>query len=290
MWGRRLALLLVFAIFAFNTAYSQQVKVRILKEGAVVRLLPKTDSTIIANVPVGSELMVEETYGDWIKVVLPPDKDGFKITGYIHSSFTLFDVEPKVQASTLTPTESFKRSSFSIGGGVSLPTGEGSRFWHTGWYLGFGAYGYLNRNIMLGGMISYHRWTPDEAELTEFMDNLGFRGISWDISGGASIFAIVPSIKVMGPWTETQSVNVFGQLGFGLFMIDFDGTVRGTYLGKTLQERLKETTTKPGFSISAGIVIGKMGDLRFEIVPSYNIIFTDEENTHFVTIGLLLER
>lgn len=82
----------IMLIFLTITLYSQEAKIRIIKKDAVVRLKPSDESLIIKKLPLGSELDVEETMGEWIKIKLPPDKDGFVITGYIHTSFVEFKI------------------------------------------------------------------------------------------------------------------------------------------------------------------------------------------------------
>ena len=62
-------------------------KVRIIKEKAVLRLKPNKDSQIIKTLPIGVTLDAIEIFEEWVKVKLPPDKDGFVIIGYIDNSF-----------------------------------------------------------------------------------------------------------------------------------------------------------------------------------------------------------
>lgn len=61
-------------------------KVRVIVETGNVRLKPSLDSTVIKTVPIGSELMVQSKEGEWFLVKLPPDQNGFEITGYVHES------------------------------------------------------------------------------------------------------------------------------------------------------------------------------------------------------------
>jgi len=82
-----------FLIFSTIGLYSQQAKVRVIKDQAVLRLKPSNGSIIIRELPLGSELIVEETVGEWIKIKMPPDTDGIVITGYIHKSFVEFEIK-----------------------------------------------------------------------------------------------------------------------------------------------------------------------------------------------------
>lgn len=82
-----------FSVIFFATPsyfYSQEAKIRIVKEDAVLRLKPNNESIEIRKLPIGSEFLVEEPLGEWITIKLPPDKDGIIITGYVHNSYVEF--------------------------------------------------------------------------------------------------------------------------------------------------------------------------------------------------------
>jgi hypothetical protein len=63
-------------------------QVRVIKKDAVLRLKPKGDSVFLRKIPLGALLDVEEQIDDWLQISLPPDEDGFVVTGYLHISFT----------------------------------------------------------------------------------------------------------------------------------------------------------------------------------------------------------
>lgn len=69
----------------FTAEYKQ---VRVIKQNAVLRIKPKNGAVIIKKLPLGALLEVEEEIGDWLKITLPPDEDGFELTGYLLRSFT----------------------------------------------------------------------------------------------------------------------------------------------------------------------------------------------------------
>jgi hypothetical protein len=62
--------------------------VRIIKKNAVIRIKPSIEGTIVKRLPLGALLEVEEDLEEWLKIILPPDKNGFVVTGYIQKSFT----------------------------------------------------------------------------------------------------------------------------------------------------------------------------------------------------------
>lgn len=61
--------------------------IQIIKDGAVLRLEPSNESLVIRPLPLGGLLTVEGVENDWIKIILPADKDGIPIVGYLHISF-----------------------------------------------------------------------------------------------------------------------------------------------------------------------------------------------------------
>lgn len=62
--------------------------IRIVKKNAVLRVKPSNKGAIIRKLPLGALLEVEEDSEEWLKIKLPPDKNGFVVMGYLHKSFT----------------------------------------------------------------------------------------------------------------------------------------------------------------------------------------------------------
>lgn len=72
-----------------TTDFSQEDNsVRIVKKNAVLRIKPSNTGSIVKSLPLGALLEVEEAKEEWLRVKLPPDKEGFIVMGYIHRSFT----------------------------------------------------------------------------------------------------------------------------------------------------------------------------------------------------------
>ena len=63
-------------------------QIRVIRKDAVLRLKPKDNAVVLRGLPLGAVLDVEEQVDDWLKISLPPDKDGFVVTGFLHKSFT----------------------------------------------------------------------------------------------------------------------------------------------------------------------------------------------------------
>lgn len=288
-------LFLIIFIFSSINLYSQKAKIRIIKEEAVLRLKPNDESLAIKQLSLGSELDVVETIGDWIKVKLPPDEDGIIITGYIHSSFVTFDIKSTPSEQYKKPTqprqivEPYKdrarpKASFTFGGGISNPVGDGSQYWNTGFSIAMNGFGYLSKNILLGGHVAYHRWTPDENELLTLVPDIG---IDWDISGKATILELVPSVRLLALQPNAQSINVFAQVGFGYYFVNLDATIKASYLGMTYQESIEESENKLGVTLGGGIILGRKGGFSLEILPLYRIVFTGDGNTKYFSVSML---
>jgi opacity protein-like surface antigen len=61
-------------------------KVSIKARMANIRLMPSLKSTVINQVPSGVELETLAKTGNWYRVNLPPNEDGFVLSGYVHHS------------------------------------------------------------------------------------------------------------------------------------------------------------------------------------------------------------
>jgi len=72
---------------SFRASSTECDQVRVIKDNAVLRIKPKEGAVVIKKLPLGALLDVEEKAGDWLKIVLPPDEDGFILKGYLHRSF-----------------------------------------------------------------------------------------------------------------------------------------------------------------------------------------------------------
>jgi hypothetical protein len=73
---------------SLQAASAENNQVRVIKQNAVLRIKPKNDSVIIKKLPLGALVDAEEEQDGWLKIKLPPDQDGFVLTGYLHQSFT----------------------------------------------------------------------------------------------------------------------------------------------------------------------------------------------------------
>jgi hypothetical protein len=71
--------------------FPKGTQVRVIKNNAVLRVESSHESLIIQELPLGAILNVKEKIDEWLKIELPPNKDGFVIVGFIHLSFVTLD-------------------------------------------------------------------------------------------------------------------------------------------------------------------------------------------------------
>jgi len=73
----------------FSVAYAapEETTARVIREGAVLRQSADNESPVMMSLPLGAVVDVEEVLEGWLKVKVPPGKDGIVIIGFINSSF-----------------------------------------------------------------------------------------------------------------------------------------------------------------------------------------------------------
>jgi len=64
---------------------------RVINPGATLKAMPQEDSASIMEIPVGAIFEIEDQVGYWIRVKLPPDKNGFTVIGFINEKFVVYE-------------------------------------------------------------------------------------------------------------------------------------------------------------------------------------------------------
>jgi hypothetical protein len=83
-------------------------KVRVIKKGAELKIEASIESQTIMGLPLGGEFAIDTIPSlDWVKIKLPPNKDGIILSGFLHVSYIEFIgapaiVRPKVDAPEIT--------------------------------------------------------------------------------------------------------------------------------------------------------------------------------------------
>ncbi len=166
--------------------------------------------------------------------------------------------------------------SFGVNGGIAKLVGSGTEFWNPGFSVGSNIFYPVSPDISLGGRIGYVRFTPDETELIKSVSPIA-PSIALDISGNATFFEIVPSIRISPSIEENREVNLFAQIGLGFFLMNLDATAKTSAIGLTYYEFIKDSENRLGLSLGGGLTMGRKGSARFEILSLYHITFMENQ-------------
>lgn len=77
---------LIIFLFWPGLSQAEKLKVKVVVDKTSVRLKPDIGSMVIEIVSAGTILDSEEQVGEWYRVNLPPDENGYIIMGYVHYS------------------------------------------------------------------------------------------------------------------------------------------------------------------------------------------------------------
>jgi outer membrane protein W len=79
--------LLLIGIFGWvRIGAAEELRLRVITADATIRLEPGSESTVVSEVKLGAVLTSESKAGEWYRVDLPADEDGYVISGFIHQS------------------------------------------------------------------------------------------------------------------------------------------------------------------------------------------------------------
>ncbi len=215
---------LFIAAHTLNAQYAG-AKIRVIVETGNIRLKPSLDSTVIKGVPIGSELMVQSKEGEWFLVKLPPDQNGFEITGYVHESIVELsergteqtpavqreapvrprEPEPQWEPQPRTATRAYGRApgiipglALKFGWQRSPDPGEFSNAWLAAVSFDFA----LGNNLGLGLEIQPALRSYSEIGLTE-IPVMGFA----NLKAGLNLGDLLPLLRPL---------NLFGGGGIGV--------------------------------------------------------------------------
>ena len=172
-------------------------------------------------------------------------------------------------------------------GGLSQPVGSTAETWKTGFMVELDYFQPAPTldNLRYSARIGYHYWPPDAKELLqvdgrefEVEKNEGWNSIG-ELSGIASYrLAMLPN----------QTGSIRAEAGIGIFYVRRpDVHVKGySTAGFTALNR--EIWLESKTELTAGISIGISMDIidRIEPLVRYHYIFTSEESTSILTLGI----
>lgn len=155
------------------------------------------------------------------------------------------------------------------------------KYWDPGMSIGMNLMFPVHPNVLVGGSLSYHRWTPE--------NNPGLEGANWIASGSMSLYEIYPSVRLTTSVMNPGPISFYVQVGGGFAFVDNNASLfiepvvpdpQGWYID------LIDSQMRPGISVGVGMTSRTRGRLRGEILLLYNEMFTRDETLQFVTLNI----
>ncbi len=79
-----LTLLCILCLSLDVKSEAADIIVRVLVDKAEIHLRATSESPVVGSVPMGANLESDRLFGEWYRVKLPPNEEGFVVIGYIH--------------------------------------------------------------------------------------------------------------------------------------------------------------------------------------------------------------
>ncbi|MFP4416418.1 MAG: hypothetical protein ACOC4C_02705 [Fibrobacterota bacterium] len=169
---------------------------------------------------------------------------------------------------------------FGLNGGVSKTIGDEYSEYELGWAAGASGYFRLGANVMVGARAGYSQWDPVNSEFEDAINTPGLEE-EIEIDGRAWVFELIPLLRII---SETPYVKLFLQGGGGWYIINSRVTASAPALD--IEEKLGEqSTSRFGIQFGGGAVIGNMRLLSIEILPLYNVVFTEDDAWNYFTLN-----
>ena len=169
----------------------------------------------------------------------------------------------------------FDETTWSVDGGLSLPTGAAGDAANLGFCVGFNGFYHYNDFLLIGARVAYNRWGANEEQWEE-------AGFAADVDGHMSSFEVVPQVRYLIMPDGTRSLNFFGQAGLGIYRIATDVNV-DFKSGPITSISAEEANFELGLCFGGGITLEK-GGLKYEIRPMYHIVFTERDSFNYFTV------
>jgi hypothetical protein len=257
--------------------------------------MPQVESQTILALPLGGEFSIAEKISEeWIKISLPPNKDGIVQSGYVQVSFVQIinvaderieskdtkvvqeNVPKEINPNVRTNAKLFD---FGIDAGCSIITTANGKVWNPGFFLSGNFSYYLNPNLSLGLQASFHRWTPSVAELKK---EAGISD-SYDIevTGGATYFEIIPYLRL--PIYKGEGIEVFVRGGGGATFLNINTHL--SYRGFSFAD-VSDSAIRPGIFFALDVRLGNIGKIRYQATAQYHNTFIEGGSTGYIAFGV----
>jgi len=174
-----------------------------------------------------------------------------------------------------------KNTSIVVNVGVSGVSGDGDwEYVKTGFlFMGSVYYRLLNDSLWVGATIGYNNLSLDREKIEDDYANVK------NISGSGSMIEVTPKVRAFLPMEGSQNVKIFGQVGAGMYRgkvsLEYDYTRYSWYGYYKVHVDREDTSTNFGLNFGAGLTIGNIGNIQFEIIPTFHLVFGDEIPNYF---------
>ena len=123
--------------------------------------------------------------------------------------------------------------------------------------------------------MAYNYFSKDTGELEDAYPD-------FDFDESMKIFEIVPMLRFAPVASEDSPPRIFIQAGYGLF--NFKSTLEVSRNGQSVSDTYSESDG--GLSLGIGFVFGKNKEYQFELLPCYNIVYSEGESTKYFSVNL----
>lgn len=170
-------------------------------------------------------------------------------------------------------------TSFKLGAGLFVPTGDGSDFVTNGPRLS-GMLGYKTDEMFeLGFELAYNKYEMNESE---FREQFGiFQGVEVESYFHIIELSIVPTVYLV----QNEQMSFYGLVGAGMHF--FYGTI--TMSDDFESETDSDSEQKFGVNFGGGLEFKAGGNLKIGMAPRYHVVFTKGDNTKYFTALLYLK-
>jgi hypothetical protein len=177
---------------------------------------------------------------------------------------------------TISPASSDAQSifddlSFGLDAGFSVPMGDAADYHSMGLVVGLNCFYEYSENFQYGVRFAFNRWGIDDA---------GWTGD--DVDGSSSMMEFIPQVKYIFPRDEMSKFGFFGQGGIGFYRYAFDVDVTVDPLPTV---NYNDSDFNLGICLGGGLTI-EGGGREWNITPMFNMVFTDNESTTYMTITI----
>lgn len=169
---------------------------------------------------------------------------------------------------------------YNIQVGGSKEISYSASTWKMGLAVGFNGFYPVSPNILIGGNLAFHRWTPSDRQ---------FAGVPWIAEGSAVLLNIYPTVRFSTAVRQSRKVNVFLQFGMGYSIINRNTAFVMTPVipGDPMVQQLDITGMygRPGWNVGAGMIAFQRKRTRFQVSGMYDVVYTPGRPTEFLSFS-----